>query len=52
MRMLHNPPRLLLAALLLLLGIAQPVQAGVFCVNSVASLQTALTTASSNGVDD
>ena len=50
MRILRNLPRLLAGALLL--GIAQPALAGVFCVNTAASLQTALTTAASNGVDD
>jgi hypothetical protein len=41
-----------MAALLLLLGIAQPALAGVFCVNTAVGLQNSLTTAASNGVDD
>ena len=52
MRMLRNIPRLVAGALILLLGIAQPALAEVFYVNSVASIQTALTSAASNGVDD
>jgi hypothetical protein len=51
LRMLPNLPRLLAGALLLL-GIAQPALAGVFCVNTAVGLQNSLTTAASNGVDD
>ncbi len=42
----------LLVGLLALLGSQAPASAAQFCVNSAASLQTALTTAASNGVDD
>ena len=52
MRMLRNLPRLLMAALLLLLGIAQPALAEVFCVATAVDLQNALTTAAANGQDD
>ena len=52
MRMLRNMPRLLAGALILLLGSQAPASAAQFCVNSVASLKTALTAAASNGVDD
>jgi hypothetical protein len=44
-------PTLLLGALALL-GSQAPANAAQFCVNSAASLQTALTTAAGNGVDD
>ena len=52
MRMLRNPPRLLMAALLLLLGIAQPALAEVFCVATAVDLQNALSRAAANGQDD
>ena len=51
MRRLRNLPRLLMAALLLL-GIAQPALAEVFCVDTTMGLQTALTTAAANAQDD
>ncbi len=47
---LRNPPRLLMAALLL--GIAQPALAGVFCVDTAWGLQNALSTAAANAQDD
>ena len=50
--MLPNLPRLLMAALLLLLGIAQPTLAGVFCVNTAVGLQNSLILAAANGQDD
>ncbi len=52
LRMLPNLPRLLMAALLLLLGIAQPTLAGVFCVNTAVGLQNSLILAAANGQDD
>ncbi len=52
LRMLRNLPRLLMAALLLLLGIAQPALAGVFCVNTAVGLQNSLILAAANGQDD
>ena len=52
MRMLRNMPRLLAGALILLLGIAQPALAEVFCVNTALSLQNALVLATANGQDD
>ncbi len=52
MRMLRNPPRLLMAALLLLLGIAQPALAEVFCVATAVGFQNALIRAAANGQDD
>jgi hypothetical protein len=42
----------LLLGTLALLGSQAPANAAQFCVNTPASLQTALTTAASNGVDD
>ncbi len=51
MRMLRNPPRLLMAALLLL-GIAQPALAEVFCVATAVDLQNALIRVAANGQDD
>ena len=52
MRMLRNLPRLLMAALLLLLGIAQPALAEVFCVATAVGFQNALVLAAYNGQDD
>ncbi len=52
MRILGNLPRLVAGALILLLGIAQPAQAGVFCVNTAVALQNALIGAAANGQDD
>ncbi|MBK8638565.1 MAG: hypothetical protein IPN92_09860 [Chromatiaceae bacterium] len=42
----------LLVGVLALLGLPAPARAATFCVNSAASLQTALTTAAGNGADD
>jgi hypothetical protein len=42
----------LLGSALLLLGLAAPTGAAVFCVDSAGALQDALTAAASNGVDD
>ena len=50
MRKLRNPPRLLMAALLL--GIAQPALAEVFCVATAVGFQNALVLAAYNGQDD
>ena len=52
MSMLRNLPRLLAGALILLLGIALPALAGVFCVDTPGGLQSALTTAAADGQDD
>ena len=52
MRILRNPPRLLMAALLVLLGIAQPALAEVFCVATAVDFQNALIRAAANGQDD
>ncbi len=51
MRTRHLLPALLMGALALL-GIQAPAGAAQFCVDSAASLQTALTTAAGNGADD
>jgi hypothetical protein len=51
MRTRHLLPALLVGALALL-GIQAPAGAAQFCVDSAASLQTALTTAAGNGADD
>nr|MBP8290302.1 hypothetical protein [Chromatiaceae bacterium] len=50
MRKLRNPPRLLMAALLL--GIAQPALAEVFCVATAVDLQNALIRVAANGQGD
>jgi hypothetical protein len=42
----------LLGSALLLLGLAAPTDAAVFCVDSAGALQDALTAAASNGADD
>ncbi len=52
MRMLRNMPRLVVGALILLLGIAQPALAEVFCVATAVDLQNALIRAAANGQDD
>ena len=52
MRRLRNLPRLLMAGLVLLLGIAQPTLSEVFCVDTALGLQNALSTAAVNGQDD
>ena len=50
MRMLRNLPCQLVGTLLL--GIAQPALAEVFCVNTAVGLQNALVLAAANGQDD